>query len=46
MPKKKHECILCQRASGERVLLQAEKEGQTIWVCVRCLPVLIHGSEE
>lgn len=46
MPEKKHECILCQRTSQERVLLTAEKGGQTIWVCVRCLPVLIHGNEE
>jgi hypothetical protein len=46
MPEQNHQCIQCERTSEERVLLQAEKKGKTVWVCVRCLPVLIHGTEE
>lgn len=45
MPKTNHQCILCGRTSEERVLLQAEEKGRTVWVCVRCLPTLIHGKE-
>ncbi|MBI4285733.1 MAG: hypothetical protein HY670_07520 [Chloroflexi bacterium] len=37
-------CLICQKTSQERVLLHGLEEGREIWVCVRCLPVLIHGA--
>jgi hypothetical protein len=46
MLESKHQCISCEKTSEERVLLQAEKQGKAVWVCVRCLPALIHGTEE
>ncbi len=43
MSDEKHECFACGATSEDRVLLQAEEQGQEKWVCVRCLPPLIHG---
>ncbi|MBI4295964.1 MAG: hypothetical protein HY667_02465 [Chloroflexi bacterium] len=40
-PKK---CLVCKATSHERVLLRALEKGQEVWVCVRCLPMLIHGG--
>ena len=37
-------CMVCKITSAERVLLQAEDKGKPEWVCVRCLPILIHGG--
>ncbi len=37
-------CKVCQATSEERVVLCGEYRGETIWVCVRCLPMLIHGE--
>jgi hypothetical protein len=37
-------CLVCKATSADRVLLQAEEKGKSAWVCVRCLPVLIHGG--
>jgi hypothetical protein len=36
-------CFMCGAKESEAVLLSARKDGKTFWVCVRCLPVLIHG---
>jgi len=36
-------CYVCGRGEDERVLLPCRKEGQSLWVCTRCLPGLIHG---
>lgn len=41
---KEKKCLVCQATSDKRFLLcgiQADKE---VWVCVGCLPVLIHGA--
>ncbi|MCJ7619514.1 MAG: ferredoxin, partial [Anaerolineae bacterium] len=27
----------------ERTLLPCRQQGQSLWVCTRCLPALIHG---
>ena len=40
----KHHCLSCNETSETTVLLEAEGQGQKVWVCVRCLPVLIHGA--
>ena len=37
-------CTICNTKSDERVLLSAEQKGKHVWVCVRCLPALIHGG--
>jgi NAD-dependent dihydropyrimidine dehydrogenase PreA subunit len=36
-------CHVCGAGEDSRVLLPCRKEGQSLWVCTRCLPVLIHG---
>jgi hypothetical protein len=46
MEEKKPEskCLNCGATSEDAVLLQCENKGKTDWVCVRCLPILIHGA--
>lgn len=36
-------CFRCGRSEDEGVLLPCRSEGQSLWVCTKCLPVLIHG---
>ncbi|MFC2020283.1 hypothetical protein ACFLU1_00585 [Chloroflexota bacterium] len=36
-------CKVCGVNSEERVLLCGEDKGKQIYVCVHCLPILIHG---
>jgi hypothetical protein len=40
---KSRECFVCQGTSEDRVLVPCEDRGEDKWVCVRCLPPLIHG---
>ncbi|MFB3895846.1 MAG: hypothetical protein ACE14V_06035 [bacterium] len=46
MPENKepHQCLVCAASSETRVLLMCENQGKEDWVCVRCLPQLIHGA--
>ena len=37
-------CFLCQKTEHQGVLLPCRKGGQELWVCTRCLPMLIHGG--
>ena len=37
-------CLVCQATSQERILLSAVQQDRIVWVCVRCLPTLIHGA--
>jgi len=37
-------CVVCKVTSDSRILLSAEYQLQPVWVCVRCLPQLIHGA--
>ncbi len=37
-------CILCGVKSEERILLSGVDQGKEVWVCVQCLPSLIHGA--
>ncbi|GBD96095.1 hypothetical protein BMS3Abin06_00978 [bacterium BMS3Abin06] len=39
-----HKCLNCGVASEEVILLSCEYKGELLYVCVKCLPVLIHGS--
>jgi len=41
---KPNSCFHCGTSSDERVLLKCEEKGEEKHVCVRCLPVLIHGK--
>lgn len=43
-PSEEKSCILCGIKSEERVLLCAEQKSKQVWVCVQCLPILIHGG--
>jgi len=36
-------CHWCQTPDSERPLLPTRYKGNSIWVCVKCLPPLIHG---
>jgi len=36
-------CHWCGTADTERPLLPTRFKGNSVWVCVRCLPPLIHG---
>ena len=40
-----HTCSVCGVTSEERILISAEKEGGQVWICVRCLPAIIHGAQ-
>lgn len=42
--KETHKCLSCQATSDKTVLLACEQNGQDKWVCVGCLPMLIHGA--
>jgi len=36
-------CFRCGASEEGAILLPCRKEGQSLWVCTDCLPVLIHG---
>jgi len=36
-------CFRCSASEQDIVLLPARHQGQSLWVCTRCLPALIHG---
>lgn len=38
-------CLSCGGTSAQRPLLSCLYKGQPRWVCVRCLPMLIHGEQ-
>ncbi len=37
------ECFNCKNKSTDAPLIKIEKDEKDGWVCVRCLPMLIHG---
>ncbi|MBI4321830.1 MAG: hypothetical protein HY675_25330 [Chloroflexi bacterium] len=41
---KEHQCMRCGATSDQRVLLSGELKGDIVWICVTCLPYLIHGA--
>ena len=36
-------CHVCGEGEDSRVLIPCRKAGESLWVCTRCLPGLIHG---
>jgi len=36
-------CFRCGGSEQERTLVPCRQHGQSLWVCTRCLPALIHG---
>lgn len=36
-------CFRCQSGEDRAVLMPVRTKGQSLWVCTRCLPGLIHG---
>ncbi len=36
-------CHICASGEDSHVLLPCRKGGESLWVCTRCLPQLIHG---
>lgn len=36
-------CFHCGSTEKGAVLLPCRKDGESLWVCTRCLPILIHG---
>jgi Na+-translocating ferredoxin:NAD+ oxidoreductase RNF subunit RnfB len=36
-------CHVCGEGEDNRVLIPCRKAGESLWVCTRCLPGLIHG---
>jgi hypothetical protein len=36
-------CFRCETGEQQAVLLPVRTRGQSLWVCTRCLPQLIHG---
>lgn len=41
---KEEKCMECGATSNDKVLIQCIKQGEEDWVCVHCLPMLIHGA--
>lgn len=37
-------CLECGTTSGQRVLVSCLDQDEQKWVCVGCLPILIHGA--
>lgn len=42
--KTEQRCLNCGTSSEDRILLSAQYKGDPAWVCVTCLPQLIHGA--
>lgn len=38
-------CFMCENTSHDKALVAIEKEGEAKFVCVWCLPTLIHGAK-
>ena len=36
-------CFRCETGEDQAPLLPVRHKGQSLWVCTRCLPALIHG---
>jgi len=39
----KQTCFNCGRSENDALLFPCRKHGASTWVCVKCLPALIHG---
>jgi Fe-S-cluster-containing hydrogenase component 2 len=36
-------CFRCGNSEREAILFPCRKDAESIWVCIKCLPPLIHG---
>lgn len=36
-------CHRCQRTDNDAALISCRIKGESLWVCTKCLPTLIHG---
>jgi len=36
-------CFRCDNSEKEAILFPCRKDGDSLWVCIKCLPPLIHG---
>ena len=36
-------CFRCNNSEKDAILFPCRKDGESIWVCIKCLPPLIHG---
>jgi len=39
----RQQCFRCGRNEDELPVMPCRKDGESLWVCTRCLPALIHG---
>ena len=39
-------CFVCHFCGEDRVMFPCEYQGEHRWVCVTCLPPLIHGMHD
>lgn len=39
-------CLNCTRTDADKPLLQVRYRGVSGWLCVQCLPLLIHHPEQ
>jgi len=37
------QCLHCQRTEYEAPLMSVRYRGRQMWICVQCLPILIHN---
>jgi MinD superfamily P-loop ATPase len=36
-------CFRCNNSEKDALLLPCRKDGESLWVCIKCFPPLIHG---
>lgn len=39
-------CINCERNDGEVPILSLRYQGEDLWICSSCFPILIHKPEK
>ena len=40
-----NKCFMCENTSHDKVLVQIEKDWEGKYLCVGCLPTVIHGAK-
>lgn len=43
-PDSQQRCVVCKETSDGKILLHGLDHNREVWVCVHCLPMLIHGA--
>ncbi len=39
-------CLNCERNDGEIPILRLSYQGEDLWICSSCFPILIHKPEQ